>query len=368
MSKNSPVQGANPFPLCRFIFLTILFAGFMFINACDSAKEQAEQKQQTQQKDDITPVAPASQKEPRPAAGDGQTDTQVASPAPEAKAPWLGQDKRALSVEERETAARLLAFRNRAVGNFSAGYYALPEILRHNADIYALNWQLPPSPRIKGRKRDARAMEPEQGLFDKQEAEDMASALLAMDKALANMLGHYRDLEKYIRDDTIRDDGRQGREICAKLGDEHASFIKARDSWLGIVEKRAQEAESALIAGDPLERQILTARQILAQGRQVANLLKSGAATRDIVAPICQSMAELIIHGGKPPFPAPPSLERLYRAFLRTGSAYVDTLRTALDEGFHNRQKRELATAFNRCQVAYNEFARAANMLPADGR
>lgn len=301
------------------------------------------------------------------AASAAQAQAQVAAP-PASPA----DDERPLSQQERASAERALEFHNAALNALETGYYALPDALYANARFYLKAWRLPARPASKmSRKQSRLRLKPEAGLFSEAEEATLASALDGMDKALDALLGRYKELEDYVADGNIRDDGARGKQLAARLEKDHETFLAARDSWLEIVQARAQAAEDALLRGNPLQRQIKSANAVFACFAEVAETLGADQARQP--TPTAQERAKLeriqaelgreLAQAGKPPFATAPDLERRYRGFLKQAAAYAEALARGLNEGFFSLQRRELNVAAMRSRAAYNDFARAANGL-----
>lgn len=270
-------------------------------------------------------------------------------------------DLPALTESERDRADKILAFSNNAQNVFRRAYFSLPEKLRKNTRRYMETFHLGESPKLAGRKWALDQLAAPKGVFNDEEAQKLTQGLREMDNALMAMLGHYRELEKYVADTGIRDDGKQGEELSKKIDDGWGQFMKARSGWLDIVENNAANAEKLLLREHPLERQILAARKIFLQFDEIALILKEGKPNREMLANLERNLAGIISYAAKPPFDASPALERRYRAFLASARNYVDKLNAGLDEGFFSVQRRELNQAAQNCGKAYNDFVRMAN-------
>lgn len=260
-------------------------------------------------------------------------------------------------------AVRLMDFSNSARDVLSGTHYSIPDKLSDYARKYKETWHLPKKSRISVRKNARAALVCPKGIFNQEEEKHLATALLEMDKALEKMLDHYRELEKYVDDDSIRDDGKKGLELADRISTGYDSFMKSRDSWLEIVETRAEAAEQKLLYDHPLQRQILAARNIFAQMREAGWLVKTGDVDKSVLATLHSILNRIISDAAKPPFPASPSLERLYRGFLKHASSYSAILEAGIAGGFYGARKRELNVAVGNCRKSYNEFVRAANAL-----
>lgn len=290
-----------------------------------------------------------------PAAGKGKKDGEEAKKD--------AQDKAAapLAPEERERANKILEFSNQAINALSKGYFTLPEKWHRNSRRYAGTWRLPKSPRLLSRAHSVEKMTHPRGIFDEQEEKALTEGLREMNSVAMEMFDNYKVLEKYVADDSIRDDGKQGLELAAKLEKGHAQFIKARDSWLEIVEANAARAEEALLRGHPLRRQIFAASRLFSQFSEISRLLKMEEPDKSMLEALSSAINANIADAEKPPFNSSPALERLYRAFLRAARQYENTLRRGISEGLFTPQKNEIIKADKACRILYNKFAMAAN-------
>lgn len=307
-----------------FLLLAILLAGCESgPQPGDAARETASITQSNEQKQAAEP------------------EMQIPEPEPEALA----------------RADRIIAYSNRAHEALEKGHYSLADRLYENSRRYLENWSLPATTRKLPRFN----LKPEEGLFDEKDARLVTEGLLGMDRSLADLLGHYANLEKYVANPEIRDDGKQGRALAARIRTAHESFIAARRTWLEIVQARAAEAQELLLYRHPLQRQIMAGNDIFAQIGEVTHLLGSGSPQTELLRACRQNIEDLIALGAKPPFPARPALERLYRAFLKQAQQYLTSLERGLAEGFYQVQKKELNLAGQNCAAAWNLFAREAN-------
>lgn len=261
-----------------------------------------------------------------------------------------------------ESAGRILDFYNNAWQIFTDGYYSLAGKLLANAKHYLSNWEMPSRLKISGRKEAAANLVPPKGLFDDAEANALAQALTDMDKALDRLLDNYSDLKNYGVVEAINDNGAFGNQLRERMELANSSFIRARKSWLNIVERRAAEAEATFLHDHPLRRQILAGQEILANIRQIGRLTAAEAATPDILNDLRANINALIANAARPPFPAAPGQERLYRSFLKHAENYSILLKRCSGKGVEGALRRELRDSASQCANSYNEFAESVNL------
>lgn len=261
--------------------------------------------------------------------------------------------------KEQEKAAIIVNFSNRAKEALSSGYHALPDIMAQNTRYYLKNWRLPP--RKPHALKDPAAFHLPEHIFTDEEARELDAAYEGMDRALNNVLANYAALEKYIADKTIRDDGEKGRSLAGKIEEFHGQFIAARQSWLGIIDKKSAEAEELLLRTHPLQRQVLAAQRILTQFREVSSILATGSPQPAMLGACLENIKTSVEEGSKPPFPAAPAVERPYRDFLKSARTYMEALDELIQYGAHTKERQNLNHALLGCQKNYNTFAQAAN-------
>lgn len=271
----------------------------------------------------------------------------------------IGSPRGGAQPELQDRAEKVLDFYNRAAAAFETGYYALPEKIMENSRRYERGWIAPekleaPEP--------AKSLLPEKGLFNEAEEAALAAALDDMDKALARLLAHYEALLGYPPEARIEDEDQTGKRLQNDLELAHGQFMRARKTYMGIIDKAASEAESYILKTHPLERQIVCAREIFAQIAQISELLRIQEPDISLLASCRENMRELIDRASLPPFPAQPGLERLYRGFLKLATNYMERVPITPQTARNGAIKRELALLADDMRAAYNEFARQVNL------
>lgn len=263
------------------------------------------------------------------------------------------------SVRDRRAADQIMAFNNHALARLQNDWQNPAEMFYNLGHIYLRIFKIPATLDVPPRKR--RDLIPPAGLFDEQEERALYHAMDNMDKALASSLTHFGQLKTYVLDPAIQDNGRNGRKIVGMLEQDYKAFRKACKAWQKILEKKVDAAEKTLLANHPLQRQALAASSIMRIINSVAVEINSSDLDRQALSGDALKINSLIANAKKPPFPARPSLERLYRIFLNNASIYAETLgRTAL-EGAYDIQKRELSLAARASSDSYNDFVTAFN-------
>ena len=158
-----------------------------------------------------------------------------------------------------------------------------------------------------------------------------------------------------------RPPGYPGDSMIAEILAENEKFAKARGAWLAIVERKAEEAENSLLSAHPLRGQVSRAGKILAALGEIAALSRGDSPSPDRIRELATIVRERAKAAAKPPFPATPALERLYRQFLKRVGSCEQIIDRSLAEGMGAAQRREILNAVSACVTAYNDFAKAMN-------
>lgn len=298
----------------------------------------------------------------------GESKNAMNNEAPLASSSNSGISLGKITDEQRDAADRILQFGNLATGVLTDGYYALPDALFANVNRYLDSWRLPKQPRVYGAEQARASMRPPEGIFNENEEAILTRALREMDAALGSMLKHYAALEKYVADDKIRDNGKEGKRLGKKIAENHTQFMKARKTWLEMMDNRAEKAQTILLAEHPLERQIMGAGKMFVIFREISSQLALENPDKTALKALRQNLDQVRTNAEKPPFPASPQLERAYRGFLKKVANYIESLDAGLQEGFFNPQKMALSADVIECRKAYNSFAKLANQFPVSSR
>ena len=334
----------------KALFLLFCLWLALMLTACGSDDRDAPEKSAGESMG----AAPATAQPASPSSAPGEVET--ASAVADALPPPP------VTPEEKARADRVVDFYNTAAASLSDGWYALPDALLNNARAYLEDWRLASRPAARGTRGEAaRALAPATGLFTAEEEARLAQRVREMDKALDAMLADYRALSRYVKDDSIMDDGLLGKKLTESLAASHAVFMTARGAYLDIVEARAARAEDVLLRDHPLQRQIAAAEKIFSIFRKAAGLLGPEKPDREALETLRRELESVLARAGRPPFPASPELERSYRAFLKEAALFPQGLARGLAEGFYSPLRRKLNGIAARSRNAYNGFARAAN-------
>ena len=332
--------------------LILVLSLALLLTACESDKKDGE-------KADTSTAESANTKAATPSAADPAQQTD--SPAGEARQEAARQP----SPEELDRADQLVAFSNAASTALAAGRYAQADVLIAYAKYYLAEWKLAKRPAINPDEDDAlaRRLAPPAGLFTPEQTKKMAASVQEMNKAIANMRASYRQLEKYVEDDSVQDNGVKGKSLVADIAKAHSAFVIARDAYMQIVEAEASPAEAMLLRNHPLKRQIQAAGRIFAVFGKTATLLAPDRPDREALQALRQELAAAIADGARPPFMAAPDLERRYRGFLKQAGSYAELFDKGLEEEFYAPLRFEMNNAALASRAAYNDFVRDANQM-----
>lgn len=332
--------------------LVLVLSLALLLTACESDKKDGG-------KADTSTAESANSKAAAPAAGE---------PAQQA-APQSGEARqeatRQPSPEELDRADQLVAFSNAASMALAAGRYAQADVLIAYAKYYLAEWKLAKRPAMNPEEDDAlaRRLAPPAGLFTPEQTKKMAASVQEMNKAVSNMRTVYRQLEKYVEDDSVQDNGVKGKSLVADIAKAHGEFVAARDAYMQIVETEASPAEDMLLRNHPLKRQIQAAERIFAVFGKTVTLLATDKPDREALQALRQELADALTDGGRPPFMAAPDLERRYRGFLKQAGSYAELFDKGLEEQFYGPVRFEMNKAALASRAAYNDFVRDANQM-----
>lgn len=343
-------------PLRRAVFLALALAALLALTACND-EHKAEPTHQS-----------SATAQPQNAAGQGaKTASQgsnAAASSPEAEAAAAEQALPPPTPEERDKADAVVAFYNDALNALASGRYGQADLLTAQARYYLQEWQLLPRPEASGNEDRAlaRRLTPPAGLLAEADATLMTRQVEIMSKAAASIRADYRALERYVQDSSIQDDGARGRALTASMERALADFVAARETYVRTVEGYAVKAEDVLLRGHPLRRQIQAAERLFAGYGAVARLLAPPAPDTAALRAQLQALREALATAGRPPFWAPPEVERLFRAFLKTAAQYEALLAQGVEAAFFSAPLRQsMNDAVRNSRAAYNAFVRAAN-------
>lgn len=328
--------------MMKKLYIWLACLGVLCLAACDSGSKEE---------------APAS-----------SAKTEQAQPAPAAEASVVADAGNAPQElgppptrEQLDAADALVAFYNTAASALANPYYTQADVMMGNVRYYLHEWMLAPRPDGGDGKPLAARLAAPQGMFNEDESRAMAQGVEDMRQSLDSMRADYRSLERYVKDQSIRDDGVKGKALAANIEKTYERFSAARSSYMGTVEARAASVEEVLLYGHPLKRQILEARKVFGLFSRTAGLLTAQKPDREALEQVKTKLEASLADAGRPPFPASPDVERTYREFLKQAAEFKDALAKGLDEGFYNPVREDLNNAAAGSRQAYNVFVREAN-------
>ena len=263
--------------------------------------------------------------------------------------------------QEREQAADLLDFCNKATADLNAGWLGQADVLAFFTRIYLGEWQLPMFKARPGKGNVTKRLTPPDGMFAPAEKTQLVANIQDMIKHLDTMLADYRKLEAYVMDPEVVDNGKLGKSLGATIQKSHAAFAAARDAYLGLLRDRAAQAEDIFLYDHPLKRQIVGARHVFALFSQMANVLGLDKVDRERLQKMQDELVREIATAEAPPFPAKPHMERPFRAFVAEARRFARLSQRGLESGYDNELKRALNDAMVQSRENYNAFVRVAN-------
>lgn len=272
--------------------------------------------------------------------------------APEAPAP----------AEEAAAAAKVLdagnAFWRWAdVAGIHAGH------LLRQAEDYMRTWLLGKEPQRPAELDDRPAVE--KAVWGEADAARLRDLVATMRRTLSSMEKLVTSFRKYALDDSIVDDGAQGKKLLRRLQDAHAEFSKARDALLVLVRDRSRQAEDVLLQGDPLKDAISSARFLFSRFLLGGILLREGNPDTVAVAGWRKEMEEALTVARGRTRGMTEEERRLWQAFLDKADLFPRAVAQGQEDAFSNTTRRQLNLVLQEAQEAYNAFVEAHNRRDA---
>jgi hypothetical protein len=267
---------------------------------------------------------------------------------------------------ERQRAAACIDYYNHVSAALSEAPHALPGLCQAAAHEYLRDWRLKTVPGLDaaGPKELAAAagrLAPPPKLFDGDTVAQITRNIAEMGQNLRDALKEFRRLQKYVKDDSISDDGALGKNIVSRLDAACRKFAEARDGLLKIAGESSARAEDLLLYAHPLKRQIGLAGEIFSLFRQCALLLGRDRPDEAALEQLGGKLETALTEAAKPPFRGSPDLERKYRAFLKETEIFVREFSLGLSVNFGAGVRHNLNAAIAASRAAYNNFAAAVN-------
>lgn len=320
----------------------------LLLPACgdDSAKEE---KAVT----DSTPDTPATTRDTPPTEEKGAIETETRSYLP-ASLKEIRQDAPA-TEEEVRTANAQLAYANGVMDwqlSKEAGYALW---LYLGADFYLREAALPKLAKRPPRFARDKALLPP-AAWPKESAEAIRQALREMDAAVDAEREQYEKLIAYALDETIVDDGKQGRQYLNVIRRQWEAYEAARRVLRGEVESGAIAAEAVTLKGHPLRSQILAVRILFRRMKEARALLGEQEADKQTISAWRDELEGILSETAFLPFGVAGEPERLWRAFLRTAQRFPAAVALGEAQGFHPEVRKQLNAAYTDAEKAYNDF------------
>lgn len=334
------MRGAFTVKNMKKIYILLVCLGVLSLAACESDKKEE------------ASASSAKTEQAQPAPAEAATADTGSLPKEQGPPP---------TQEQLDAADAVVAYYNVVATTFADPYFSQADVMMGNVRYYLHEWLLAPRPAGGDGKAVSARLAAPKGMFSEDESRALAQWVADMNQSIDSMRADYRALERYVNDQSIRDDGVKGEALTNSIGKSHERFMAARDGYMGTVEARASSVEEVLLYGHPLKRQILEARKIFGLFSRTAGLLVAQKPDHEALEQVVAKLDASLNNAGRPPFPASPDVERAYREFLKQGTEFKDALAKGLAEGFYNPVREELNSAAQGSRQAYNDFARAAN-------
>ncbi|MDY3881520.1 MAG: hypothetical protein SOZ39_10355 [Desulfovibrio piger] len=268
-------------------------------------------------------------------------------------------------AEEVEAAGKVLDAGN-AVWRWAdvAGIHA-GHLLRQ-AEDYMRTWLLGKEPQRPAELDDRPAVE--KAVWGEADAARLRDLMATMRRTLTGMEKLVTAFRKYALDESIVDDGAQGKKLLRRLKDAHAEFSKARDALLVLVRDRSRQAEDVLLQGNPLKEAISSARFLFSRFLLGGILLREGNPDTVAVAGWRKEMEDALAAARGHTRGMTEEERRLWQAFLDKADLFPRTVAQGQEDAFSNATRRQLNLVLQEAQEAYNAFVEAHNRRDAASR
>ncbi|WP_297260150.1 hypothetical protein [uncultured Desulfovibrio sp.] len=223
------------------------------------------------------------------------------------------------------------------------------------ADFYLREAALPKLAKRPPRFARDKALLPP-AAWPKESAEAIRQALREMDAAVDAEREQYEKLVKYALDETIVDDGKQGRQYLNVIRRQWEAYEAARRVLRGEVESGAIAAEAVTLKGHPLRPQILAVRILFRRMKEARALLGEREADKQTISAWRDELEGILSEAAFLPFGVAGEPERLWRAFLRTAQRFPAAVALGEAQGFHPEVRKQLNAAYTNAEKAYNDF------------
>ena len=328
--------------MMKKLYIWLACLGVLCLAACDSGSK--EEAPATSAKTEQAQPAPAAEASPAEDAGNAPREQ---GPPP--------------TKTQLDEADAVVAFYNAAASTLAKPYFTQADVMMGNIRYYLHEWMLAPRPDGGDGKPLSAGLAAPHEMFSNVESLEMEQLVNEMVQSINSMRADYRSLDRYVKDQSIRDDGVKGKALTDSIEKSYERFSAARSHYMSIVESRAAAVEEVLLYGHPLKRQILDARRVFGLFSRTVGLLTAQKPDREALEQVMTSLDASLANAGRPPFPASPDVEHAYREFLKQAAGFKDALAKGLGEGFYNPVREELNNAAMGSRQAYNVFVREAN-------
>ena len=238
--------------------------------------------------------------------------------------------------------------------------------LLRQAEDYMRTWLLGKEPQRPAELDDRPAVE--KAVWGEADAARLRDLMATMRRTLTGMEKLVTAFRKYALDDSIVDDGAQGKKLLRRLQDAHNEFSKARDALLVLVRDRSRQAEDVLLQGNPLKEAISSARFLFSRFLLGGILLREGNPDTVAVAGWRKEMEDALAAARGHTRGMTEEERRLWQAFLDKADLFPRTVAQGQEDAFSNATRRQLNLVLQEAQEAYNTFVEAHNRRDAASR
>ena len=343
--------GAFPVP-CRPCALLLILVCLLFAGCLDFAQDKEKKAAVSTQEVQTQTSANA---EPAPAA------TPSAKPEERVVSVYaLSTPLPPASPEELDLAQRQVDYANRADKGLTSLCGRYPLLIMMGVQEYRDSY----TTLSFGREAPAatclaRAITPPKGLFSAEDSEALRTHIATMDRQRESMRRNYASLRAYVKDTSIVDDGKKGRQLTGQIEKSYLAYAAALEAYKTLLDARAAQAQDVILRDHPLRDHVQLATDMVSILRRVADGLEvTDPDPASLDEPIARLRAD-ITRAERLPFPIAGATEMYYRNFLKDARSLLALLLRGQLESFHPDVRTALNSQWASCRQKYNAFVDA---------
>lgn len=205
----------------------------------------------------------------------------------------------------------------------------------------------------------AKAITPPKGIFSDEDREVLRYHIVTMDRQRESMRKDYASLRAYVKDTSIVDDGKRGRQLVQQIEKSYQAYAAALEAYKTLLDARAAQAQDTILRDHPLRDHVQLAADMVSILRRVADGLEvTDPDPASLEEPVARLRAD-ITRAERLPFPIAGATEMHYRNFLKDVRSLLALVLRGQLESFHHDVRTALNTQWSSCRQKYNAFVDA---------